>query len=879
MKHRPRNRLILLLAFAPIFWRLCGQNAPAPAAAAETAAPEAPDNRTSAPAAAAVEGPPPVVPKVYETREKGLHALSDGIYEAAIRFFAQYREATEHHEPDFADATALLVQACLRAGLPERAAEALAFHRQNTPGVKDPYYRDDLTYWQGRVELESGRTEAAVKIAQPLVAPSRTPVFRELAFELLGEAFARLENWSEAEKALRRLLADFPKSENAPRVRLALAKVLTAAGKTDEATRVLDAYEQAYPDASKTPVVLCRVLAALKKGDPTTALRYYRSIEKNRPATADPDWWLATSQLADALMANRQWADALEILPHALLLGSTDRDHRQTRLRIADCLIALNKVEQAIAALETFRKDYPGAPEVLPVQFRLAELLRKSKSFVTAGEYFAEVMRSEKAPASLRYRAAISRGWCLSDAGQDEEAMRAFAAAADLGQTDAEKAEALLLAGSAAFRVGNYTSAALYCRTVADQYPKTRFAEQARYKQALARSQAKLFADAATIYKQFLQEHPDSKLAPKARVERGIALKNAGDFAQAVTELTAFAQEFPKDPLAPRALIEAAQAARNDRNMDRALKLYSQLLENYPDSEFFPMALYQRANAFFFEAKYADALKDSQAFLAKFAGLPMATDILFWLGDYYAATGEPLKCEEYFLQLVTSHPKSPDAPTALYEAAKSAFHRGDLVRASLLVQQLARDYADAPEQVRAQAELLHGDILAEQGRFEAAIPHFEAVRKLIHGTALAGAALGRLGEMYYSLGADNPAYYAKAADAFRELKESPTATPDQVEMAKYRLGKTYEKDGKPGAAITEYLDVVYQYRIDLREHRVRDWYYFARSGYDAARLLVLEKRFREAARLYERLAGAGIPTAADARERAREIRKAHNLED
>ena len=80
-------------------------------------------------------------------------------------------------------------------------------------------------------------------------------------------------------------------------------------------------------------------------------------------------------------------------------------------------------------------------------------------------------------------------------------------------------------------------------------------------------------------------------------------------------------------------------------------------------------------------------------------------------------------------------------------------------------------------------------------------------------------------------------------------------------------------------AIKEYLGVVYQYDMDLKAGRVRDWYYFARAGYDAARLLVLADRFLEAARLYERLAAAKIPTAGEALAKAREIRNAHNLND
>jgi hypothetical protein len=81
----------------------------------------------------------------------------------------------------------------------------------------------------------------------------------------------------------------------------------------------------------------------------------------------------------------------------------------------------------------------------------------------------------------------------------------------------------------------------------------------------------------------------------------------------------------------------------------------------------------------------------------------------------------------------------------------------------------------------------------------------------------------------------------------------------------------------PEKALEEYLYIVYDYDDRVAAGQVPDWYYFARSGYDAARVLVLNKQFHQAARLYERLAAAGIPTAAEAREKAREIRDAHRL--
>ena len=64
----------------------------------------------------------------------------------------------------------------------------------------------------------------------------------------------------------------------------------------------------------------------------------------------------------------------------------------------------------------------------------------------------------------------------------------------------------------------------------------------------------------------------------------------------------------------------------------------------------------------------------------------------------------------------------------------------------------------------------------------------------------------------------------------------------------------------------------------MQAGRVRDWFYLARAGFDAANLLVAAERNLEAARLYDRLAAARLPLSTEAAAKARELRTAHGLE-
>lgn len=854
---------------AVVYWLyacvVLAQDAPPPATPA-----------VAVPAAAAATAAT-AVPETYTAREKGMWALNDDYLKVAATLFEEYRTATAHAEPSFAEATSLLIQTYLRDGLLEPAVQAVEYHKQHSKDLTDPYYLARLTYWRGAVLMAQRQWGEAAALVAPVADNAAAAEYRALALELLGDAYVHLQDWQQAEAALTRLLMANPTPEDALRAKLGLIRICLAGGKDDQAAGIIDDVDRNHPQAPARTMGLYRVLLSVRRGDSDGALAAYHKIEGERPTKPEPDWWMATSQLGALLMDKARYEDALTVLAHAFHLALSEADRIQTQLRMAECLIALEKVELAINALGILKKDHPGTPQLVPVELQLAELLRRTKSFISASECFANVAENKQAPPDLRYRAAFSRGWCFNEEGQYDNAVQAFEAAAKLGQTPEQQAEALFLAGDAAFKLENFTSAALYYQSVADNFPKTSVAERSRYNQALARSRAKLFSSAATVYKQFLTEFPESKLTENARLERGVALKSAGDFAQAAEELGDFAKAYPTSERAPLALMKAYESAMGADDVPQAIDMLSRLIGQYPESDLYPRALYHRAHVHFFETKYAAAIEDCNLFLTKFPQMPMATDILMWMGDHYASRGDLLACEEHFMRLVTTHPTSADAPTALYEAARSAYDRRDLSRASLLVQQLVRDYPSPLPRVQTLAAILHGDILAEQGKYAEAIPLFTKARATAKDKEHAYSAFGRLGDMHYSLGSEDKDQLATALECYRTIADAPDAPPDVAEMARYRMGKTYEKLGQPEAAITQYLRVVYDFKGETSPRKVRDWYYFARSGYDAAKLFLLQERYDEAARLYERLEDARIPTAAEAGAKAREIRESHGL--
>ncbi len=817
----------------------------------------------------------------YADRQKGVRAMADGIFSAAARFFLDYRSATAGREPDLADATVLLVKAYLLQNQVAEAETALNYQQKHSQGGADPYYSDALVYWRGAVQLAQGHFEQATVTVTPLLEPLRTQEFRRQALELLADAYAKLGRWQQAQSVLKQLLAEFPKSTNVVRAKLALVKAYLSEGQTHLAEESLDLLEQDSMMPTREVLELYRVMIFLNKKELDKATDLYRKIDGLRPSKPNEDWWMAASQLVDQLIPAGRHQDALTILPQVAKLATTDKTRIQAELQQAECLMELGNIQAAVDVVERFRTEHSGALEAVPVQLRLAELLRQQGQAAVAAGYLEEIAKNQAVSQELRYRAGFARGWCYADVGAHAEAMNAFAAAAALGQTEPQQAEAMLLAGDAAFRMQNYAKAATYYQAVAEKYKETPFAENGRFRQAQTRARSKLYGPAAEAFQAFIEEFPQSARLTEARLERGIALRLSGQNELAMQELEQLADTRAADPLAPRALLEGHQAAVAAGQSDRAIALLSKLLENHPDSDLFAQALYQRASSLFLADRNEAAVADARRLVESFPLLPLSADALMWLGDHYANIGEAAHSESAFLRLVTSQPKSHLAPAALYEAAMSAYHREDLNKALPLLKQFMTDYARADTDIVARAEMLYGDLLAQKGEYAEAITHFSRTQELMGSQELGLAAQGRLGEMHFSLwgGGEDTESLKTAASLFNEILNQESLSASLREKTLYRRAKVYEKLGRVESAIKDYMDIVYSYDQSLKAGNVRDWYYFARAGYDAARLFLQNGQERLAARTYERLAASGIPTAAEARQRAADIRTTFKLDN
>ncbi len=815
----------------------------------------------------------------YEYRQKGMRALGDGIHGAAARFFAAYREQIGTREPDFTDATILLIRARLAAGDAAAARQALDHYDERSPGTDDSFYKRNLLFWRAAVLVAEGDAAGGLEMVEPLLAESQYPELRERALLLVAEGLVELARWDEAAAKLRAFLEDFPDSEQTQRVLLNLTRVAVATEQFEQAEKWLS-QARGEREEDPIPVALHRLLLETTRGDVAAAMEIHAAIADKAPLRYQPAWWATFSQLARKLTALEAREEALKVLPQALPLAPGSEQRAEMLLLQADSQIGLGRKEAALTTLQAFLRMSPEPEKAIATRFRMAGLQAETGDLAAAIETYAGLSEDRDADLETRYHSAVEQGRLLVETEALQEALQVFVKAGEMAVDDHLRATALLLAGDVAMSLEDYETAATSYRYVADELQAPENAATARFRQAKARIRQGRHDTAAAIFERFVEQYPDDDRAVAAWLGRAAALRDAGRPAASIDAFEKFVAGHPSHAEAPGALMEVYKLARHSGDMERSMRVLNRICLEYADSDFHTQALYHRVYVAFQVGDYDLAVTEGERFVKDFERLPNAADVLLWLADYHAGRGDWARAESRYRQVFILFPDSSQAQTALYEAANAAFAQdGGEDRALRLLAQLEEKVGSGQalnSAIMGRAAFLQGDVLAELMRYEEAAEWFETARQRLTRPELRLAAGGRMADMHFALASQES--FRRAAALYGEMLEGDPS-PALRENLLYRLAKTLEELGEREKALDRYLEIVFAYDMDTKAGRVRDWYYFARAGYAAARLLVEQGQMDGAARIYERIHQSGIPTADEARERAREIRQAHRLDE
>lgn len=684
--------------------------------------------------------------------------------------------------------------------------------------------------------LKEGRREQALAVFEQYdrqygTAPEGAVNLLDWGQALLGEG-----NAAGARAVLERLVKITPPTDVVQEGKLWLARALVAEGKWEAAWNLLD----------------------LVASDPL--------MRQDRRAMA----WMNLSEV-NAAQGNLEAAvtaatRSTEVAPTAYL------KHRGQALQ-GRWMLKQGKLAEATALLRPAIAQLTEDPLSGVLQLELAATCLAMKQPEKAAEEYQYYLETFTEPQG-RIHAFRGRGLALWDLQRYAEASAMFEKAAALVTEPGEREALLVKSADALFANSQYKLAGAAYERILGEFPAGGLRPQVlfQYGESLARQSQ--WEPAEQQFREVIRRYPAHSLAERSLMRIAELKEEQGPpfMRSAMAAYADVMAVYPSGALFPEALLRHGLAAYQVGEFDSALKSLTQVVTAYPTNKVAQQAYFMRGWALYMSGQEEESLKVCKAFVERYPDSEWTPGVMFWIGEYANNHGQYAQAEEQFLKLVQKAPKHPLAEQALIWAGRAAMKQKEYLRAVDLFSRMARSYPES--ELMAEARFLQGDSLSELGEFSRAILVFDDLISKFPNSPLVSAAWGRRGDCQFTLGATDAKRYDEAIASYRSVARSPGSTFDLELQAEYKIGRCYNKMGRRADALEQYYTrVVVRYLAGKGSPSAAVW--FTNAAFAAADIQELEKNWKRAIKVLERVVEARVPASGDARKRIEQIRAEH----
>ncbi|MBC5773319.1 tetratricopeptide repeat protein [Pontibacter sp. KCTC 32443] len=182
---------------------------------------------------------------------------------------------------------------------------------------------------------------------------------------------------------------------------------------------------------------------------------------------------------------------------------------------------------------------------------------------------------------------------------------------------------------------GNKAQAEQSLKKVLNEFPQSRYADDAQYQAAVLDFEAGNYGPAVEGFTQLINSGSSSKLLPNALHKRGQAYANQGKHNEAIQDYKRVLDDFPTSKIASGALysLQESLAAQNrSEEFDAYLAKYK---SNNPESTALESIEFEAAKTLYFNEKYEQAITKLEAYLTAYPKSPYVSDARYFLADSY----------------------------------------------------------------------------------------------------------------------------------------------------------------------------------------------------------------------------------------------------
>ena len=507
--------------------------------------------------------------------------------------------------------------------------------------------------------------------------------------------------------------------------------------------------------------------------------------------------------------------------------------------------------------------------ELAATYFGLQQFERAAQEY----QYYLETFSD----SGGRFQAFRGRGLSLWSVQRYAEASAMFEKAAGLTPDPVMREQLLVKSADSLFANSQYKLAAAAYDRVLTEYRSTSLTPQVLFQYADCLARQSQWVESETRFREVVRRFPDSALAERSlmRIAETKEEQGASFIHAALAAYTDVMNVYPSGALFPEALHRHGLAAYQIGEIDMALKDFTRVVTDFPKSRVAPQAYFMRGWALYMRGQEEESLKVCKSFVDRYPDSEWTSGVLFWIGEYAYNHGTYSDAEAQFLKLVEKMPSDPLADQALIWAGRSAMMQKEYLRAVDTFSRLAKAY---PASTRLdEARFLQGDCLSELGEFSQAILVFDNLLAKFPGSTLVGAAWGRRGDCQFTLGVNDVKRYDEAVASYRSVARSPGITFDLELQAEYKIGRCFDKQGRRNEALEQYYTRVVVRYLAAKGPDLAAAVWFTKAAFAAADILVLEKNWKRAVNVLDRVVEARIPASGDARKRIEQIRAEHWL--
>ena len=251
-------------------------------------------------------------------------------------------------------------------------------------------------------------------------------------------------------------------------------------------------------------------------------------------------------------------------------------------------------------------------------------------------------------------------------------------------------------------------------------------------------------------------------------------------------------------------------------------------------------------------------------------------DAALWLAKFLYNRREWKESGRWFAAVARERDEDPAAVAdALLWASRAAFFDGNYNQAILLSTEVAERHADA--KAKPQALMVQGESLIELSRFDEAVLVLDRVL-VADGVRQGERARAKMlrADALYAMGADNPARYVAALEAYRDVRFGGDLSADERLSLSYRIARTLDKLKRTEEAMDQYYTQVV---LAYREGRLAGGHFtdearavFSKAAFRLADEYESRGQDRQSIDILELVAESDVPAAAEAVRRINRMR-------